>query len=200
MYDKFFDALAVLTVVGVVFIVFAAPFAVTIDEPEQTPHNLNLGVMADIKNAAASVEPFDPTPAFEFKAAKEAAKANIDGALAIMETVNELQPEVIALEYAGTFYLTMYAATVEQCGNTLGITASGRKVTDDPTCHTVAVDPAIIPLGSYLIIEGYEGIIFRADDTGSAINGYDIDIFTTSESESKTFNNVSGAKVWIIKD
>lgn len=199
MYDKFFDALAVLTVVGVVFIVFAAPFAVAIDEPEQTPHNLNLGVIADVKNAAASVEPFDPTPAFEFKAAKEAAKANIDGALAIMETVNELQPEVIALEYAGTFYLTMYAATVEQCGNTLGITASGKKVTTNPECHTVAVDPKIIPLGTKLIIEGYDGIVFEATDTGGDIKNYWIDIFTDSESESKQFNPTY-AKVWVIKD
>lgn len=199
MYDKFFDALAVLTVVGVVFIVFAAPFAVAMDEPEQTPHNLNLGVMADVKNAAASVEPFDPTPAFEFKAAKEAAKANIDGALAIMEAVNELQPEVITLEYAGTFYLTMYAATVEQCGNTLGITASGKKVTTNPECHTVAVDPKIIPLGTKLLIEGYDGIVFEATDTGGDIKNYWIDIFTDSESESKQFNPTY-AKVWVIKD
>jgi 3D (Asp-Asp-Asp) domain-containing protein len=91
---------------------------------------------------------------------------------------------------------------LEQCGSTSGITASGRKVTADPTCHTVAVDPAVIPLGSYLIIDlpEYEGVIFRADDTGSAINGFDIDIFSESEIESKTFNNQSGVKVWIIKD
>lgn len=144
--------------------------------------------------------PPDPSFAFMCKANRTIAKAKIDSALALMAKIDELEPEAIALEYVGEFYLTMYAATAEQCGNDLGITASGRKVTDDPTCHTVAVDPAIIPLGSYLIIEGYPGIIFRADDTGSAINGYDIDIFTTSESESKTFNNVSGAKVWIIKD
>ena len=199
MYDKFFDTLAVLTVVGVVFIVFTAPFALTIDEPEKTSHNLNLGVMADVKNAAASVEPFDLTPAFEFKAAKEAAKANIDDALAIMETVNELQPEVIALEYAGTFYLTMYAATVEQCGNTLGITASGKKVTTNPECHTIAVDPKVIPLGTKLIIEGYDGIVFEATDTGGDIKNYWIDVFTDSESESKQFNPTY-AKVWVIKD
>jgi 3D (Asp-Asp-Asp) domain-containing protein len=117
-----------------------------------------------------------------------------------MAKLDALEPEAITLEYVGEFYITCYAATLEQCGSTSGITASGRKVTEDPTCHTVAVDPSVIPLGTYLIIEGYPGIVFRADDTGSAINGYDIDIFTTSESESKTFNNVSGAKVWIIKD
>lgn len=145
------------------------------------------------------VEAPDVSLAFEIKANRTIAKAKIDCALALMAKIDALEPEAIKLEYAGEFYLTMYAATVEQCGNSLGITASGRKVTDDPTCHTVAVDPSVIPLGTYLIIEGYPGIVFRADDTGSAINGYDIDIYTESESESKTFNNVSGAKVWIIR-
>lgn len=202
MYEKFFDTLAVLTVIGLVFIVFAAPYAVaaTTTKPETIPQGLHVDFTARAKSVSATITLPDPSPAFEAKANKEAAKARLDEAGDIIAAINSIEPEAIKLEYAGEFYLTMYAATVEQCGNTLGITASGRKVTDDPTCHTVAVDPAIIPLGSYLIIEGYEGIIFRADDTGSAINGYDIDIFTTSESESKTFNNVSGAKVWIIKD
>lgn len=144
--------------------------------------------------------PPDVSFAFECKENKEEAKAVLDNLAEIFETVDTVEPETNKLIYVGKFYITMYAATVEQCGNDLGITASGRKVTDDPTCHTVAVDPAVIPLGSYLIIDGYPGIIFRADDTGSAINGYDIDIFTTDEAESKTFNNQSGVKVWIIQN
>lgn len=144
--------------------------------------------------------PADVSFAFECKENKEEAKAVLDNLAEIFETVDTVEPETNKLIYVGKFYITMYAATVEQCGNDLGITASGRKVTDDPTCHTVAVDPAVIPLGSYLIIDGYPGIIFRADDTGSAISGYDIDIFTTDEAESKTFNNQSGVKVWIIQN
>lgn len=139
--------------------------------------------------------------AFEVKENREIAKANIDSLQDILNCIDSVEPELNPKKtYVGEFYITMYAATIEQCGSTSGITASGRKCTENPLCHTVAVDPKVIPLGTYLIIEGYEGIIFRADDTGSAINGYDIDIFTTSEAESKTFNNQSGVKVWILED
>lgn len=200
MYDKIFNLLAVLTLVGVGFIACATPYLTEPAKTEETPLGANLGAIRALHNNADGIKMPDPSPAFEAKATKEAAKAVIDNVLALEDVLDSIEVGYYKKTYVGEFYLTKYAATVEQCGNDLGITASGRKVTDDPTCHTVAVDPAIIPLGSYLIIEGYEGIVFRADDTGSAINGYDIDIFTTSESESKTFNNVSGAKVWIIKD
>lgn len=200
MYNKLFNVLAVLTLFGVGFIAYTLPWVFDTDDTTETPHEANTSVLQASVQLAEGYHAPDVSKAIDKAAAIETAKGHISDALAIVEKIKAIEPEYIKLVYAGEFYTTMYAATVEQCGNDLGITASGRKVTDDPTCHTVAVDPAIIPLGSYLIIEGYEGIIFRADDTGSAINGYDIDIFTTSESESKTFNNVSGAKVWIIKD
>jgi 3D (Asp-Asp-Asp) domain-containing protein len=185
--------MAIATVIGVGFIVTALPML--FDEPEKELVKLNYH-KPDVK-----VETPDVSFAFEVEQNREQARRVLDGLEGIQSFIDTVEPECLPpLEYVGEFYITMYAATTEQCGNSLGITASGRKVTDDPTCHTVAVDPKVIPLGSYLIIEGYEGIIFRADDTGSAINGYDIDIFTTSESESKTFNNQSGVKVWIIKD
>lgn len=195
MYERFFNCLAVLTVIGVGFISCAVPFLVeTDDEPE---------VLAPLKAPQVpTMTAPDVSLAFDVKANFDAAKATVNEVLAIKETIDTVEPSLQKLTYVGAFYITKYAATVEQCGNSLGYTASGRKVTDDPTCHTVAVDPAVIPLGSYLIIdlEGYEGVIFRADDTGSAINGYDIDIFTTSEAESKTFNNASGVDVWIIEE
>lgn len=200
MYNKLFNVLAVLTLFGVGFIAYTLPWVFDTDNDAETPHKSNTSVLLASVQLAEGYHAPDVSKAIDKAAAIETAKGHISDALAIVEKIKAIEPEYIKLVYAGEFYTTMYAATVEQCGNDLGITASGRKVTDDPTCHTVAVDPAIIPLGSYLIIEGYEGIIFRADDTGSAINGYDIDIFTTSESESKTFNNVSGTKVWIIKD
>lgn len=195
MYDRFFNFLLGLTCAMAFAIGFMIPELFTGEEPAEL-----VKLKTDI--TVPEVEAPDVSLAFEIKANRTIAKAKIDSALAVMAKLDALEPEAITLEYVGEFYITCYAATLEQCGSTSGITASGRKVTDDPTCHTVAVDPAVIPLGSYLIIDlpEYEGVIFRADDTGSAINGYDIDIFTTSENESKTFNNVSGAKVWIIKD
>ena len=193
MYERIINDMAIATVIGVGFIVAALPMI--FDEPEEELVKLNYH-KPDIQ-----VKTPDVSFAFEVEQNREQARSVLDGLEGIQNFIDTVEPECLPpLEYVGEFYITMYAATVEQCGNDLGITASGRKVTDDPTCHTVAVDPKVIPLGSYLIIEGYEGIIFRADDTGSAINGYDIDIFTTSESESKTFNNQSGVKVWIIKD
>ena len=193
MYERIINGMAIATVIGVGFIVTALPMI--FDEPEEELVKLNYH-KPDIQ-----VKTPDVSFTFEVEQNREQARRVLDGLEGIQSFIDTVEPECLPpLEYVGEFYITMYAATTEQCGNSLGITASGRKVTDDPTCHTVAVDPKVIPLGSYLIIEGYEGIIFRADDTGSAINGYDIDIFTTSESESKTFNNQSGVKVWIIKD
>jgi 3D (Asp-Asp-Asp) domain-containing protein len=193
MYERIINGMAIATLFGIGFIVTALPMV--FDEPEEELVKLNYH-KPDVK-----VETPDVSFAFEVEKNREQARSVLDGLEGIQNFIDTVEPECLPpLEYVGAFYITMYAATAEQCGSADGITASGRKVTDDPTCHTVAVDPKVIPLGSYLIIEGYEGIICRADDTGSAINGYDIDIFTTSESESKTFNNQSGVKVWIIKD
>lgn len=192
MYDKIFNCMAVATLIGVGFISCTAPML--LESPEEPLKEMTTVLMPEV-----SLTTPDPSYAFEMKANKDGAKAKMDSALEIFEAIEGIEPTYVIKKYVGDFYLTMYAATVEQCGNTLGITASGREVTDDPTCHTVAVDPSVIPLGTYLMIEGYEGIIFRADDTGSAVKGYHIDIFTTSESESKTFDNVYGAKVWIVE-
>ena len=196
MYEKVCNTLIFLSIVGVGFIGCSIPVLMEPMAEEVILRELKAPTLPE-------VEAPDVSLAFEIKANREKALSVFESFEVITEYIDHVEPEAEIppkLTYVGEFYITMYAATVEQCGNDLGITASGRKVTDDPTCHTVAVDPKVIPLGSYLIIEGYEGIIFRADDTGSAINGYDIDIFTTSESESKTFNNKSGVKVWIIKD
>jgi 3D (Asp-Asp-Asp) domain-containing protein len=46
-----------------------------------------------------------------------------------------------------------------------------------PRWGTVAVDPQVIPLGSRLTIEGFEGTVFVAEDTGSAVRGNWVDIW-----------------------
>ncbi len=61
-----------------------------------------------------------------------------------------------------------------------GITATGLNLTAGPPALEVAVDPRVIPLGSYVYIQpnpfGADGA-FYAGDTGSAITGKHIDIY-----------------------
>ena len=61
--------------------------------------------------------------------------------------------------------------------------------------RTIAVDPTVIPYGSIVYIEGYGYYI--AEDTGGAIKGNRIDIFTASY-ETAIKNGRRTANVWII--
>ena len=197
MYERIFNALSVATVAGLLFIGCSIPaLAETEEEVKVNSSPLTMPQMA--------VAMPDLSKAKQKKAAEDAwtklseAKALVEIATSVKEPRYFDIPELI---YVGNFYITMYAATVEQCGNSLGITASGKKVTEDPTCWTVAVDPKVIPLGTYLKIDlpGYENVTFQATDTGGDIKNYWIDVYTESESLSKTFNPTY-AEVWIIEE
>ncbi len=84
-------------------------------------------------------------------------------------------------EIANTYTMEATAYTNIPNSRWYGITASGL-----PTfVGMVAVDKNVIPLGTILYVEGY-GIAI-AGDTGSAINGYDIDLFMNSYNEAITF-------------
>lgn len=67
-----------------------------------------------------------------------------------------------------------YCACSKCCGrwSQYGLTASG---TAPRQGRTVAVDPAVIPLGTQLTIDGKAGYI--AEDTGSGIAGNTIDVY-----------------------
>lgn len=89
----------------------------------------------------------------------------------------EPEPQQAALVYLGNFTAYAYDACYSCCGKTDGITATGTTATAG---RTIAVDPAIIPLGSEVIVNGYTYI---AEDTGKAIKGNKLDIFMASHEE-----------------
>lgn len=91
----------------------------------------------------------------------------------------------------GTFKLTFYTGAADEGGS---ITALGTPVTP---WYTVAVDPRVIPLGSKLRIEGYNGI-FVAQDTGSAIRGSILDLAVGSKSEANRLG-IQYRKVYLVK-
>lgn len=98
---------------------------------------------------------------------------------------NEFNNRIITYEYLdknkcwyGVFKTTAYTLHHSECGKfkghkEYGLTYSGTRAT---IRRTVAVDPKIVPLNSILI--DYEtGQKYIAEDTGSAVKGYSVDIF-----------------------
>lgn len=85
---------------------------------------------------------------------------------------------------------TFYTGSPDEGGS---ITALGTPVTP---WYTVAVDPRVIPLGSKIRIEGFDGIFYCAD-TGGAIKGNIIDIAVGSKSEASNLG-VQYRNVYIV--
>jgi len=94
--------------------------------------------------------------------------------------------------------LTAYTADVVSTGKSpgdkgYGITSSGARATQG---RTIAVDPKIIPIGTWVYIEGIG--LRRAEDTGSAVKGKKIDIYFDNHATAKKFGRKKGYKVYII--
>ena len=91
---------------------------------------------------------------------------------------------------------TAYDATFESCGKhpddpNYGITYSGLRVKPG----IVAVDPKVIPLGTYLYIEGYGEAL--AADKGGAIKGNRIDLYYESPKDVARYGK-RAVKVYIL--
>lgn len=94
--------------------------------------------------------------------------------------------------------LTAYTAGFESTGKKAshpmyGITFSGLKAKEG---RTIAVDPAVIPLGSTVFIEGIG--IRKAEDIGSAIRGSRIDVFMNDLNEAQVFGVKKNVKVYLL--
>ena len=84
----------------------------------------------------------------------------------------------------GGYYLTVEATAYSY--NEAGLsnyTADGTSLVSEP--NVIAVDPSVIPLGSYVEIPGYG--VFRAADTGGAIYGNRIDVHLVNLSDVYNF-------------
>ncbi|PJO44814.1 LysM peptidoglycan-binding and 3D domain-containing protein [Lysinibacillus xylanilyticus] len=91
-----------------------------------------------------------------------------------------------------TVKASAYTASCEGC---TGITATGINLKTNPNAKVISVDPAIIPLGSKVYVEGYGEAI--AGDTGGAIKGNRIDVFVPSQQDAINFG-VKQLKVTIL--
>ena len=99
-----------------------------------------------------------------------------------------------AWEYIGECRLTAYCCEpyAHVCGTGDGLTATGIPVTPG----IAAVDPAVIPLGSTLIIDGQR---YLAADVGGAVVGQTVDIAVATHQEAVEFG-VQRAQVWVVKE
>ncbi|OJE52379.1 cell wall-binding protein [Bacillus proteolyticus] len=94
-------------------------------------------------------------------------------------TTPESKPDPKPAQGGKEFYVTAtaYTADPSENGYKPGETVKsklGHNLTANPNMKLIAVDPAVIPLGSTVYVEGYGTAI--AGDTGSAIKGHIIDL------------------------
>lgn len=94
--------------------------------------------------------------------------------------------------------LTAYSAGVASTGKDeshplYGITASGARVQEG---RTIAVDPAVIPIGWWVYIEGIG--FRRAEDKGSAVKGNKIDVYFDSTKIATKFGRKKGITVYVL--
>ena len=101
----------------------------------------------------------------------------------------------------GSFKLTGYCAC-KKCGTGTDITYSGKKVRAN---HTVAADLKLLPIGTYIIIEGiedgakkYNGV-YQVEDKGGGVKNKHIDIYQPTHELASlvTYHGATHANVYI---
>jgi len=96
----------------------------------------------------------------------------------------EQAPSVGTKSWGRRFTITKYIPRSPAYGRfNNGITSTLWKA--DPKSRIVAVDPKLIPYGSWVWVEGLGW--YRAQDCGSAIKGFRLDLLTATERDAMTF-------------
>jgi 3D (Asp-Asp-Asp) domain-containing protein len=94
--------------------------------------------------------------------------------------------------------VTAYAAGPDHTGKSpgdphYGMTRSGTRATEG---RTIAVDTNVIPMGTWVYIEGIG--LRKAEDTGGAVKGKKIDVYYESDATAKKFGLKRGYTVYVI--
>ena len=96
----------------------------------------------------------------------------------------EKAPSVGSKSWGRRFTVTKYLPRSEAYGkDNDGLTATLWKA--DPKLRIVAVDPKLIPYGSWVWVEGLGW--YQAEDCGSAIKGFRLDLLTATEKDAMAF-------------
>lgn len=111
----------------------------------------------------------------------------------ISEDLDEQDANGHQMEYISEFTVTYYCPCKRCNGSNGAIDRLGNPL----VWGTVAVDPKVIPLGTQLVVDGYD-TVFTARDTGDEwVQGKHIDIFVpVSHAEAKKMGQGEHRKVW----
>lgn len=99
-------------------------------------------------------------------------------------SATEQAPSVGTKSWGRRFTVTKYLPRSPRYGKfDDGLTATMIKA--DPEARIIAVDPKLIPYGSWVWVEGLGW--YQAEDCGSAIKGFRLDVLTDAEDDATTF-------------
>lgn len=113
----------------------------------------------------------------------------------VNEVMKERYEEIIHEEksYLGDFTITFYCGCSICNGKWTGLPATNGE--ELKANYTIAVDPKVIPLDTFIKIDGFD-TTFKACDTGSAIKGNKIDVYVSDHQEALRLGKMKEVKVW----
>lgn len=119
----------------------------------------------------------------QFAQASAALGTMADSHRAILDATKEM-PSVGTKSWGRKFVVTKYIPRSPDYGRfNDGFTSTMKKA--DPKARIVAVDPTLVPYGSRVWVEGLGW--FNAEDCGSAIKGFRLDILTATTKDAMQF-------------